>query len=402
MIERLWRFLHGYVVLKVRGPRLERFLNRAARAGVWLWDVERLGTGMLVARIPAASFRKVRSLSRAQGWRIAIADKVGLPFLLVALARRKALVLGALLSLAALYVASGYVWFVQVEGDEELPVQRVLDVAQLAGLRPGVPRNAVERHEVQRALLLEIDELSWAAVRIDGTRAVIEARLRAGLDPKASLPGDIVAARDGIVQQVMALSGYPMVGEGDTVRRGDVLISGFIPPDDPLHRELLEAGRPPYVRADGIVTARVWYEGRAFVPLIQQVEEPTGDRAWGIEFEWSPVRWRLGGPPRSFAAYRESSRSWQGTVGSQNVGVHWVTYEKVERRTVEISAEEAEETARDAAKAQLEAELPEGAAIVAGPYETVEISLQLGVPAVAVTVRAEVIADVAAFKEIQF
>ena len=59
-----------------------------------LWDVERLSSGMLVARIPAGSVRTVRALSRAQGWRISIAEKVGLPFWAVALARRKGLALG--------------------------------------------------------------------------------------------------------------------------------------------------------------------------------------------------------------------------------------------------------------------------------------------------------------------
>lgn len=400
MIERLWRFLRGYVVLKVRGPQLERFLNRAARAGVPLWDVERLSAGMLVARTAVSSFSRVRRL-KLRGWRIGVVQKVGLPFAAAALARRKGLVAGACLALLALYVASGYVWFVAVEGDDDLPIPRLLEVAAGAGLRPGVRWDAVDRHEVQRALLLEIDELSWAAVKIQGTRSIIEARRRAGLDPTQSAPGDIVAARDGIVEQVMAIAGHPRVAKGDTVRRGDVLISGFIPPEEPQHRELVEAGRPPYVRADGIVTARVWYEGAALVPLVQHSEEPTGARAWGVELELGGARLRLGGPPRAFAAYRASARAWEGGVGSRTFALRWISYEEVQRRRTELSVRDAEEEARRAARAQLEAELA-GRAVVGGPFETVEIVFDEGAPAVLVTVRAEAITDVAAFKEIQF
>jgi len=401
VIEHLWRFLQGYVVLKIRGASLERFLNRAARAGVGLWDVERLSSGMLVARIPAGSFRTVRALSRAQGWRISIAEKVGLPFWAAALARRKGLALGALLALAALYVASGHVWFVEVQGDEGIPAARVREVAAAAGLRPGVRRDGVVREEIQKALLLEFDELSWASVHVRGTRAVIEARLRSGLDP-VPRPGDLVAARDGIVEQVMATRGHPRVKKGDTVRRGDVLISGFIPPGEPLHRELLDAGQPPYVRAEGIVTARVWYEGTASVPLLQRREAPTGARAWGIEIELGRARVRLGGPPRSYQAHRQARRSWRGTLGSWTAGVHWITYEEVELELVELPAALAEEQARAAAAAQLEAEMPPGVSPVEGPYETVEITLEDGTPAVVVTVRAEAIADIATFREIQF
>ncbi len=81
MIQRLWRFLLGYVVLKIRGPKLERFLNRAAKEGIAIWDAERLGQTMLVVRVSLAGFRRARRLCRAQGWRVSIAEKVGLPFL---------------------------------------------------------------------------------------------------------------------------------------------------------------------------------------------------------------------------------------------------------------------------------------------------------------------------------
>ena len=109
-------------------------------------------------------------------------------------------------------------------------------------------RDGVVRREIQKALLLEFDELSWASVHVRGTGLSSRPRLRSGLDP-VPRPGDLVAARDGIVEQVMATRGHPRVKKGDTVRRGDVLISGFIPPGEPLHRELLDAGQPPYVRA---------------------------------------------------------------------------------------------------------------------------------------------------------
>lgn len=403
MIERLWRFLQGYVVLKIRGPKLERFLNRSARAGIAVWDVERLGTGMLVARVSLAGFRKVRQLCRAQGWRVSIAEKVGAPFALARLARRKMLVVGGALSLLALYIASGYVWFVAVEGDEGVPVARILEVASVAGLHPGVQRSAVDRHEVQKLLLVTIDELSWATVRMDGTRAVIEATLRMGLDPSATQPGDIVAARDGIVERMTVISGHALVAPGDTVKRGDVLISGFIPPTEPAHGEMLEEGTPPYVRADGLVTARVWYEGQALVPLIQWRETPTGERARVIEFEWGERLFRLGKTPTMWDARRETRRSWRWDGGlGRTVGIHWVVYDKVERELVEVSSDVAEHEAWRAAEAQLEAELPPEASIVSGPEFTVELSLDQGRPVLVVTARAEVIEEIATFNEIQF
>lgn len=403
MIQRLWRYLQGYVVLKVRGPRLERFLNRSAQAGIRVWDVERLGTGMLVARVSLPGFRRIRLLSRAQGWRIQVAEKAGAPFTLARIARRKMLVAGGFLCLLALYVASGYVWFVAVEGEEGVPVDRVLEIASQAGLEPGVRRRDIDRHEVQRQLLLAIDELSWATVRLDGTRAVIEATLRMGLDPSVLRPGDMIAARDGIVERVTVLSGHPLVAPGDTVREGDVLISGFVPPEEPAHQEFLASGSGPYVRADGMVAARVWYEGQALVPLVQWYERPTGKRTRVVEMEWGERIIRLGKGPVAWTAWQETRRSWRSQLGARGgIGLHWIVYEEVDREAIEVGQDQAEREARAAALAQLEAELPQDAGIVDGPYFDVEISYDQSRPVLVVTARAEVIEEIATFKEIQF
>ena len=192
MIQRLWRFLLGYVVLKIRGPKLERFLNRAAKEGIAIWDAERLGQTMLVVRVSLAGFRRARRLCRAQGWRVSIAEKVGLPFLGVRLLRRKMLVAGGLLALAAIYWASGYIWFVAIETEEGAPVEKILQVAEEAGLRPGVSRRSIDRYQIQRALLLEIDELSWATVQIQGDACRHRGQLAGGsstFDDPARRPG---------------------------------------------------------------------------------------------------------------------------------------------------------------------------------------------------------------------
>src|SRR5690606_6021530 len=139
------------------GPMLERFLNRLARADIPVWDVQRLTGGMLVASVSLSGFHRVRALCRAQGWKVAIVDRAGFPFIWAALGRRKMLVVGAMAAMVAVYVASGFVWFVQVDADEGVPTERIISVAAAAGLRPGTARERVDRHQIQRALLLEID-----------------------------------------------------------------------------------------------------------------------------------------------------------------------------------------------------------------------------------------------------
>lgn len=400
-MQRLWRHLRGYVIIKVKGAGLEAFMNRAADAGIGLWETERLSTGMLVASVSVADFRRVRRICRAQGWKVALAGKVGLPFLLGEALRRKALLLGALLSAATLYVASNYVWFVHVDARPGLPHDEILAVAASQGLRPGVLRSHIDRDLVQRTLLLEVDELAWAAVSVEGTRAVIHAAERVGAGVSAFSPGDVVARKDGIVEEIVVFEGSPVVREGETVKAGDVLIAGFMPPESEEHRRMLAEGKAPYVRADGIVKARVWYEGRAAVRTAVTDEEATGRRSTLWELSLGERRWRLGKLP-SFEALRQRERSWGGAIGPFEFGLRRLVVEELRREVTHVPEEEARRDAIEAARARLEAVLPEGAAATAAPEYEVLIVEREGHPVVEATIRVEVIEEIHGFRKIQF
>src|SRR5690606_22893987 len=143
--------------------------------------------------------------------------------------------------------------------------------------------------------------------------AVIHAAERTTADTSMTKPGDLVAARDGIIENVTVFRGHALVEPGDTVKRGGALISGFIPPSDPAHRLRLNDGEPPYVHADGIVKARAWYEGSATVRLIRETLIPTGENGWALELGWDERRVRVGRPPEG--RFRESRSSWQVRLG---------------------------------------------------------------------------------------
>ena len=400
MIRELVRLALGYVVIKVKGPDPERLLNRLARRGIALWEVERPAPGMLIARMRASEFARVREIGRHQGWSIAIADKVGLPFLAGRLLRRRLLVLGALGALAALYVASGYVWYVEVQTKDELPVDRILQVAHDAGLRPGVRRDAVDRQAVQLALMLQVPEISWAAVNVEGTRAVIEAAERTRLDPALARPGDVVAARDGIVERITVLQGHALVRPGDTVRRGDILISGFIPPDEPRHRQLLEEGKAPYVRADGIVTARTWYEGRGRVRLVAESSRPTGRGSWRVELHLGGRSFAVGPGGGRFARVQEERLERGLQVGAYSIVVVYSRFREVEVERRTLSEAEALDLAREAALADLAARLPEGAAAGSEPplVETALAEAGEGGPVAEARVRVELVQEIAEYR----
>jgi len=193
------------------------------------------------------------------------------------MARRKALVVGGLLFLVMTYLLTSYVWFIQIRGYEDVDPGEILAAANRAGLTRGIRKDDLDQEAVTKHLLQEIPRLAWASLLVRGTMVTIEVAEKAVVDVSLQESGDMVASDGGIVLDVIPIKGSPQVASGDTVMKGQVLISGRLAPYEPEYWALDQAGRTPYLRADGIVNARVWYKETGLIPMVVEVREPTGN-----------------------------------------------------------------------------------------------------------------------------
>ena len=290
----------GYVVLRVQGSGAENFLNQALSRGIVFWDVCFREGGILVKTYPD-NFPLLRPIGRRTGCSLRIHGKYGLPFLFYRFKRRRGLVTGLLVFFLILYTAGRFVWFVEVEGLEEVEAEEILRAAEELGLHPGAYKRSLDFASLEREFLLKREDLAWVGFQLQGTRLIIEI-----MEKDPPLPdfrdttSDLLASKDGVVEKVLVLSGEARVSPGDTVQKGQVLIVGVLTVEREEGEETvrMETGT---VRARGEVWARVWYEFKVTRPLWEEIQERTGnsttayhvrilDRAGRFGPEASPYR----------------------------------------------------------------------------------------------------------------
>ena len=295
------------------------------------------------------------------------------------------LIVGAVFFIVSLYILSSFVWFVEVVSSRELKMvskQQVLDAAAEYGIRRGALRFTIDNNQVGDALEKKFTEISWVGVEVRGTKVVIEVVEkvfpREGAEKKS--PGNIVACKDGIVKELLVLSGEPKVAAGDTVRKGDILISGVIYPQDSSdepegtvqdnsnsEEQQRQSGQPVHVGARGIVRARVWYESRVQIPLLQHKEELTGksrrvfvlrlgEKKILLKNEWE----------KDFQRYRREEDVKKLAIGKFAVPVDLliVNYKEIEKKDIYHNMAEARKMAEEIAAKDMTSRLPEGAKVV--------------------------------------
>lgn len=309
-LARLLSYIFGYVSMAVKGEFLEKFVNMATSRGIYLWDISRLGKDRVLVKVRISDVRPLRHIARATKCRFKIQQRYGLPFFMHRLKRRKLLAIGGLGFLIILYILSSFVWFINVTGTDKLAKDEIEHIASESGLKLGVTKRGVDTKQVEKNIREKLPSVAWVGVTIKGTRATIEiAERKLILEDTNRGPAHIVAAKAGLIKEVLILKGQAMVEEGDTVLPGQVLISGEIKEEvkpEPTNQPLPEGQEPPeskyishYVQAKGIVRARVWYEGYGECPLNETKESLSRREKFSARIKIGAKEIIISGPKKS-------------------------------------------------------------------------------------------------------
>ena len=250
-------FCAGYVEITIRGAHFEKLINLLTGSGFYLWDVKKVAPTVMVAKIRNHGFVKIRPFVKKAGVSVKIRCRRGWPFLRKKITRRKIFWLSAALTLGLLLYLSNLTLFIKVDGFSGAEREELIKTLKNVGLKPGKPTKelAREKRRIERDAIIRTPEAVWLGVNFKGVVAVVRA-VKRKTPPPPNQGCDLVAERDGLITKIAVIRGQPVVNEGDTVARGDLLISGRLSYVDP------ETGAAfiKTIPASGIVEARVWYD----------------------------------------------------------------------------------------------------------------------------------------------
>ncbi|MCL6452452.1 MAG: sporulation protein YqfD [Alicyclobacillus sp.] len=299
---RLEHLLSGYVFVELTGPGVTGVVRALARQGISLYQV-RVRDGYATAGFSLADVRPVCRAARAHRVKIHFVRREGFPFLIRKLRRRKAMLFGAALFAALLYLFQSMVWQVSVVGVDPEEAAAILQAARSLGVYRGAPVAAVKNpDQLQADLIARVPNLMWVGVTRTGTHVEIQALEKIpGVVTAPAQPHNIVAARPAVIRKVFASRGKVEVKPGQAVSPGQLLVSGVL------------GGGAAEVPADAEVLAEVWYRTQVSVPLHVSQQALTGE---AVQFDvlqmgdWNLRVWGWRDP--KFASYddRESDTTW--------------------------------------------------------------------------------------------
>ena len=265
----LFDYIRGYVRIEIEGFFIERLMNICIKKSILLWGSNRKKSTLLHTNVNIKDFKKLVKIAKETKCKVKIINKKGLPFIFNKYRKRKIFFILLCVIIIIIMGLSNFIWNIEIEGNVNINKEEIVELLKQEGLSIGTFKNNINTKDIINKIRLERNDLAWIGIDISGTNAkvkVIEA------DPKPEIIKDdeycnIVATKDGIIQKVNALNGTSLVKEGDVIKKGTVIIGGWLEGKYTGIR---------YVHANGEVKAKIWYVENKKIELKQVISSKTG------------------------------------------------------------------------------------------------------------------------------
>lgn len=219
----------GRVSVILTSADIPKFLVGVSEKGIVLYHIHQKDTLSVYAEVAHCDLNLLQSYADKKGVSVEIDVKKGLYWAILAYSKRPIFLGGCILVLLLSFWLPSKVLFVKVQGNTTIPEKRIIEQAQLCGISFGASRREVRSEKMKNSLLAAIPELQWAGINTYGCTAVISVTERTDeVIPETSWEVcNIVAARDGIIESCTATRGTAVCKNGQAVKEGELLISGY-------------------------------------------------------------------------------------------------------------------------------------------------------------------------------
>ncbi|MBE6824149.1 MAG: hypothetical protein E7513_02260 [Ruminococcaceae bacterium] len=228
MLE-IFRFLKGYVCFKIIGRYPERFINIITKSSLAIWNARRVDK-TLCACMYIKDYLSIRYYAKKCKVRLKITSKHGLPFYIRKYKNRVGVLIGVAVFIAVLSFMSCFIWTIDVVGLETVSYTHLLEVLKNNGLYIGTFKPSVSFSTISRDTMLDIDDIGWMAVNVQGSHASVEIKEKAKSPqvPDYHKPANVKAKCDGLILSINTYEGNALFKSGSAVVKDQLLVSSVI------------------------------------------------------------------------------------------------------------------------------------------------------------------------------
>ena len=267
-MNRIISFLFGSCEITISGAAPERCINALAEEKIAIWKILFIDDMHDSFSVLSKDRKKVEQIAIRNYCTVEHCCQTGVPSLLKKLLSRPVLLISMLLALVMSFFLQSFVWVIEVDGNETVPTDVIVRELENQNIKFGAWAGSIDSQATKNRMLNAVPSLSWLAVnRSGGKLTVLVTERESGISEEAPYDtANIVAAKDGVITDYSISEGMKLCARGDTVKKGQILVSGY--EDYGLFIR--------NVCAEAEIYAKTWYTGTVVTPAVKMQKVYTG------------------------------------------------------------------------------------------------------------------------------
>ncbi len=263
--------------LKITGKNPKRFIEYLIEAKISLYSLES-NSKILVVIVDEEGYKNILQLKTS--YKIELIEEYGIVKYQHILKKYSIFFICIILGILFIKLLSCIVFDIDIEHSKSEIRQLVLNDLKEFGIEKYHFKVSYQQKEkiIKKILKKETEKIEWLEIDSVGTKYIVKVEERIKNNPKSdNKTQHIIAKKDAMILEIQADSGEIKVKKNDYVKKGDVLISGFITKDDEIKKK---------VKATGIVYGEVWYQVEISLPKIYKEITYTKNTKKRIEIDF--------------------------------------------------------------------------------------------------------------------
>lgn len=221
--------IYGIVEVEVEGFFTERYINLCRINNVSVWDIVTKSNGIIIFKMFAKDFKKLRAINRKTKCKSKILKKKGVYFNYFRYRKRRFVIILVALFLVISIISTKFIWKINVTGNSKISDEQVIDVLRNYGVHIGKCVLGINTRDIVKNLRASLEDATWIGVDIDGVTLDVEIVEKTTAQMEAKYQnGDILTSKAGIISKIVAENGTPISNVGDYIEKDRIVIEGKI------------------------------------------------------------------------------------------------------------------------------------------------------------------------------
>lgn len=225
---RIIRWFLGYVKFQFTNGFIDGFVNDCFENGVNVHSLKR-NENILYGECSVKVYPRLHKIALKNGGKTRIIKKRGIIFPFLKLRNRWGIFAGALAFVCLVSFLSGFIWNIEITGNEKISTKEISSFLEENGFCRGAYWKNIEKDRLENLIMASFDDCAWVHINEIGTTARVEINETVEKPDKKSKKTitNLKAVKDGIIVKATVYNGWGVARVGDSVVKGDLLVSGI-------------------------------------------------------------------------------------------------------------------------------------------------------------------------------